>query len=47
MRSKYFKGYTVYENGVIIGKHGKELKVHKGTTGYINANLYEQGKQKT
>ena len=42
-----FIGYKIYSDGTIKNKHETKLKLHKGTSGYLNANLYVSGKQKT
>lgn len=48
MESKLFNGYTVFENGTIIGKFGKTLKPRKARGGYLRiviSNGVENQKQ--
>jgi len=47
MKAIGFLSYRIYPNGSIENKHGTKLKLHTGAHGYLNANLYLGGKQKT
>ena len=43
-----YLGYTVYENGDIMGKFGKKmLKQFLNTSGYLSVNIYIDKKQTT
>lgn len=44
MRTKKFHDYTVQEDGVVLGKNGKPLKVGKAITGTAIYTLYIDGK---
>jgi len=40
-------GYSLDKQGVVFGKNGKPLRLHKGASGYIQVNFYRNGQQKT
>lgn len=40
-------GYEIYTSGKVRGVRGKFLKLHKGTSGYIQVNVWNKYKQKT
>lgn len=47
MHSKTYKGYIVYENGVVIGKFGKTLKPRKDGYGYERIVISERTENQT
>ena len=46
MKIKGFEDYSIYEDGRVINKHGRELKCWIGTHGYKRIGLRKDGKQK-
>lgn len=47
MRSVYYKGYTIYEDGTVIGLKGHKLKPGIASNGYYTVVLCIDGKHKT
>jgi len=43
----YELGYYIDPSGNVIGKRSRRLKIHTGTSGYQQVNVYKKGKQKT
>lgn len=41
------RGYSIDSLGNILGKTGNPLKLHRGTSGYLQVNTFENSKQKT
>ena len=46
MKIKGYEDYSIYEDGRVINKHGRELKNWIGTHGYKRIGLRKDGKQK-
>jgi hypothetical protein len=46
MKIKGFEDYSIYEDGRIINKFGRELKCSIGNTGYKQIALYKDGQPK-
>ena len=46
MKIKGYEDYSIYEDGRVINKHGRELKCWIGTHGYKRIGLRKDGKQK-
>lgn len=47
MKSKLYKGYTVFENGIIVGKFGKVLKPRIDGCGYERIVISEGGENQS
>lgn len=47
MRSKVYKGYTIYENGTILGKTGKKMTPGVDGRGYHFVFIYNNGIKNT
>ena len=46
MKIKGYEDYSIYEDGRVINKNGRELKCWIGTNGYKRIGLRKDGKQK-
>jgi len=41
-----FSGYKIYSNGVVLNRHGREIKQQISKNGYVRVELWESGKGK-